>query len=87
MITDEFLDTLADRIADRISGRIPDHPVTEPKRYFNKGDACQYLGVSRNTLEKFMRVGLAYSKIGGVFRFSREDLDAFVYKYRREATQ
>lgn len=47
--------------------------------YLNKGQACKYLGVSYNTLQKWTSEKIIpYKKIGGVYRFSRNDLDKFM---------
>lgn len=47
--------------------------------YLNKGEAAKFLGVSRNTLEKWIiDEGLPVSVIGGTYRFSKADLLAFM---------
>jgi excisionase family DNA binding protein len=37
-----------------------------------------YLGVSQGSLERLMRSGLAYVRVGGLVRFRPEDLRRFV---------
>lgn len=47
--------------------------------YLNKGEAAKFLGVSRNTLEKWIiDEGLPVSVIGGTYRFNKADLLAFM---------
>lgn len=47
--------------------------------FMNKGEAAKFLGVSRNTLEKWIvDEGLPVSVIGGTYRFSKADLLAFM---------
>lgn len=47
--------------------------------FMNKGEAAKFLGVSRNTLEKWIvDEGLPVSIIGGTYRFSKADLLAFM---------
>ncbi len=51
--------------------------------YMNIKRACDYLSVSRGTLNKFIREeGLQLSVIGGVKLLSKSDLDEFVLSHR-----
>jgi excisionase family DNA binding protein len=44
----------------------------------NKREAARYLGVSQASLERLMRSGLAYIRVGNLVRFRPEDLAAFI---------
>lgn len=47
--------------------------------YLNKGQAAEYLGVSRNTFQQWITSKtVPYKKIGSIYRFSRSDLDKFM---------
>jgi excisionase family DNA binding protein len=47
-----------------------------------KREAARYLGVSRPSLERLMRSGLAYVKVGTLVRFRPEDLADFIERCR-----
>jgi excisionase family DNA binding protein len=48
----------------------------------NKRDAARYLGVSLGSLERLMRSGLAYIRVGNLVKFRPEDLADFVERHR-----
>jgi excisionase family DNA binding protein len=48
----------------------------------NKREASRYLGVSQASLERLMRSGLAYIRVGNRVRFRPEDLGAFIEQRR-----
>ena len=48
----------------------------------NKREAARYLGVSLGSLERLMRSGLAYIRVGNLVRFRPEDLANFVEQRR-----
>jgi excisionase family DNA binding protein len=43
-----------------------------------KAEAARFLGVSVGSVDRLMRNGLAYVKVGGLVRFRPEDLTAYV---------
>ncbi|AHF59503.1 helix-turn-helix domain-containing protein [Streptococcus suis] len=53
--------------------------------YLNKKQACDYLGISNNTLDEWIRKGLPSIKIGKTIRFSKQAIDSWLlsqnYKY------
>jgi predicted site-specific integrase-resolvase len=51
------------------------------KIFMNLGQSCEYLKVSRNTLNKFIRLGLKVSVINGTKRIRRDDADEFMKKH------
>lgn len=52
------------------------------QEYINKKTTCEYLGITNNTLDKWMEDGLPYNRIGGTIRFCRHDLDDWMMKKR-----
>ena len=48
----------------------------------NKREAARYLGVSLGSLERLMRSGLAYIRVGNLVRFRPEDLADFIEQRR-----
>ncbi len=48
------------------------------KRYLTKKEACQYLHISNNTLDKWTEQGLPKITIGGVVRFDRQVVDEWL---------
>jgi len=51
----------------------------------NKKQAARYLGISEGGIERAMRRGLPYVKVGGLVRFRPEDLAAYVKAHTRRA--
>jgi excisionase family DNA binding protein len=47
-----------------------------------KREAARYLGVSLGSLERLMRSGLAYVRVGNLVRFRPEDLADFIERRR-----
>ncbi|MGO4885325.1 MAG: helix-turn-helix domain-containing protein [Bryobacteraceae bacterium] len=47
-----------------------------------KREAAKYLGVSLGSLERLMRSGLAYIRVGNLVRFRPEDLADFIERRR-----
>jgi excisionase family DNA binding protein len=56
--------------------------VKEETYLKNKREAARYLGVSLGSLERLMRSGLAYIRVGNLVRFRPEDLANFVEQRR-----
>ena len=48
--------------------------------YLNTKQACEYLNVSYNTLQKFIKSdnNFPYSSVDGVVRFNRNELDKYM---------
>jgi len=51
-------------------------------KYYTLDEACEYLGVSRATMNRIIRnEDIAYSKIGqgrGTYRFTQKDIEEYV---------
>lgn len=43
--------------------------------FLNKRQACDYLGISNNTLDLWISMGLPYIKIGKYIRFNKESVN------------
>lgn len=46
--------------------------------YLNKQQACEYLGISNNTLDFWIQKGLPSIKIGKTIRFHKESIDRWL---------
>ena len=46
--------------------------------YLNKKQACEYLGISNNTLDEWIRKGLPSIKIGKTVRFNKQAIDSWL---------
>ena len=46
--------------------------------YLNKQQACDYLGISNNTLDFWIQKGLPYIKIGKTIRFHKDSIDCWL---------
>jgi excisionase family DNA binding protein len=47
-----------------------------------KREAARYLGVSQGTMERLMRSGLAYIRVGTLVKFRPEDLVDYIERRR-----
>ncbi|MCW6665517.1 helix-turn-helix domain-containing protein [Aerococcaceae bacterium NML160702] len=48
--------------------------------YLNKAQACNYLGISNNTLDSWIQKGLPTIKIGKTVRFNKNEIDRWLCK-------
>lgn len=53
------------------------------KPYMNKKEAAQYIGISYNTLCKFIECGLPVIEIDGVKLISKKQIDEFLEKNKQ----
>lgn len=53
--------------------------------YLSKKEAAEYLGYSKKTIDRFVRVGLRHYVMTGMPRFKKADLDDFAQQFRRGA--
>jgi excisionase family DNA binding protein len=58
--------------------------MDEPTYLKSKRQAARYFGVSIGTLERLMRSGLTYIRVGNLVRFRPEDLSAYVEQCREQ---
>lgn len=49
-----------------------------PKEWMSIQEACNYIGISFNTFNKFRVMGLKVAEIDGVKRVSRSEIDRFL---------
>lgn len=49
--------------------------------YLNKKEACNYLKITNNTLDKWIRLGLPTITIGRTIRFDKIQIDYWLKKY------
>ncbi|HFI0562655.1 TPA: helix-turn-helix domain-containing protein [Streptococcus suis] len=47
--------------------------------YLNKKQTCDYLGISNNTLDKWVQKGLPHIKINKSIRFHKQTLDSWIH--------
>ena len=53
------------------------------KRYLNKRDICEYMGVSQSTLQKWLRRGdFPCVRVEGVYRFRVDEVEKWIEDHR-----
>lgn len=51
------------------------------KPYLNKLQTCQYLGISNNTLDSWIKLGLPVIKIGKTIRFDKNAINSWLQSH------
>lgn len=51
------------------------------KPYLNKLQTCQYLGISNNTLDSWIKLGLPIIKIGKTIRFDKNAINSWLQSH------
>ncbi|HGD0971160.1 TPA: helix-turn-helix domain-containing protein [Streptococcus agalactiae] len=51
------------------------------KPYLNKLQICQYLGISNNTLDSWIKLGLPVIKIGKTIRFDKNAINSWLQSH------
>ncbi|MCK1230305.1 helix-turn-helix domain-containing protein [Streptococcus uberis] len=51
------------------------------KPYLNKHQTCQYLGISNNTLDSWIKSGLPVIKIGKTIRFDKNAINSWLQSH------
>jgi excisionase family DNA binding protein len=64
---------------------LQDADVSEQTYLKSKKEAARFLGVSSGSLERLMRSGLAFVKIGNLVKFRPEDLVDYIERRRVES--
>ncbi|MGD0771514.1 MAG: helix-turn-helix domain-containing protein [Candidatus Solibacter sp.] len=59
-----------------------DQNVEQPTYLKTKREAARHLGVSQGSLERLMRSGLVYIRVGNLVRFRPEDLADYIEQRR-----
>ena len=67
---------IAELIKKEIQINIENRGLNSP--YLNKKQACEYLGISNNTLDSWIKQGLPSIKIGKTVRFNKQAIDAWL---------
>ena len=74
--TKEIQKMIATLIKDEIHHFREDMGLDTP--FLNKKQTCHYLGVSHNTLDIWIAMGLPYIRIGKSIRFSKESINQWM---------
>ena len=67
---------LSNLIQKEIEQQIENNTLSCP--YLNKQQTCDYLGISNNTLDSWIRRGLPSIKIGKTIRFHKDAIDRWL---------
>lgn len=67
---------IAELIKKEIQINIENRGLNSP--YLNKKQACEYLGISNNTLDSWIKQGIPSIKIGKTVRFNKQSIDAWL---------
>ena len=73
----QIQDLLAELIKKEIENRLYNSNLDSP--FLNKQQACNYLSISNNTLDSWIKQGLPYIKIGKSIRFNKEAINSWLY--------
>lgn len=78
-LSNENLDVLEKRIVQQIERVLFEKSIETQsvKVYMNKKEACEYIGVSFNTLKKFIDQGLRVVEVAGIEMIRKVDVDEF----------
>ena len=63
---------IADLIKQEIENRLNNSNLNSP--FLNKRQTCDYLGISNNTLDSWIRKGLPVVRIGKTVRFDKTEI-------------
>ena len=67
---------IADLIKKEIENRLNNSNLESP--FLNKQQACNYLGISNNTLDSWIRKGLPIIKVGKTVRFDKAEINRWL---------
>ena len=67
---------LSNLIQKEIEQQLEQSSLNSP--YLNKQQACDYLGISNNTLDSWIQKGLPSIKIGKTIRFHKDSIDCWL---------
>ena len=67
---------LSNLIQKEIEQQLEQSSLNSP--YLNKQQACDYLGISNNTLDSWIKRGLPSIKIGKTIRFHKDAIDRWL---------
>lgn len=83
VLTDEQLNTLQQNIYSTISNAISQARKDSAleKRYLRKKEACEYLGISNNTLDKWIEQGFPRIVINRTLLFDKQAMNEWLAKH------
>ena len=69
---------ITDLIKREIENRLNNRNIETP--FLNKQQACNYLGISNNTLDSWIKNGLPVIRIGKIVRFNKIEINRWLQK-------
>ena len=69
---------ISDLIKQEIENRLNNSNLESP--FLNKQQACDYLGISNNTLDSWIQKGLPTIRIGKTVRFDKNEINRWMQK-------
>ncbi|MFH6637008.1 helix-turn-helix domain-containing protein [Streptococcus suis] len=72
----EIMNWIEIKITSEVENQINNRYIENS--YMNKKQACEYLGISNNTLDSWIKQGLPSIKIGKTVRFNKQAIDAWL---------
>ncbi|NQN54469.1 helix-turn-helix domain-containing protein [Streptococcus suis] len=69
---------IANLIKQEIENRLNNRNLESP--FLNKQQACDYLGISNNTLDSWIKKGLPVIRVGKTVRFDKTELNHWLKK-------
>ena len=70
---------ISELIQKEIKNRLENSNIGSP--FLNKKQACDYLGISNNTLDSWIQKGLPTIKIGKIVRFNKTEINRWLQKH------
>lgn len=70
---------IANLIRQEIDNLLHKSSIRSP--YLNKKQACEYLGISNNTLDSWIKKGLPIIRVGKTVRFNTDDLNQWLQNF------
>lgn len=67
---------LAELIKKEIENRLNNSNLDNP--FLNKQQACNYLSISNNTLDSWIKQGLPYIRVGKTVRFDKTEINRWL---------
>lgn len=69
---------IADLIKQEIENRLDNSNIDSP--FMNKQQTCNYLSISNNTLDNWIKKGLPIIRVGKTVRFSKSEINRWLQK-------
>lgn len=70
---------IADLIKREIDNRLNNSNLNSP--FLNKQQTCDYLGISNNTLDSWIKKGLPIIRVGKTVRFNKDELNNWLQNF------